>query len=68
MIPISSLKAKELLDKALKERMSMYWTTQYQLQQEKTVVGLPTLKDVDIQTIHEAFQVFLKITRFIPIS
>ena len=36
--------------------MSMYWTTQYQLQKEKTIVGLPTLKDVDIQTIHEAFQ------------
>ena len=37
--------------------MDMFWTTQYQMRKEETITGLPTLKDVDIQTIHEAFQV-----------
>ena len=27
------------------------------MRKEETITGLPTLKDVDIQTIHEAFQV-----------
>ena len=36
--------------------MSMYWTTAYGLQKEKAEVGLPTLKETEITTIHEAFQ------------
>ena len=48
--------AKQLLDKALKERMNMFWTTAYGLQKEKSEVGLPTLKETELTTIHEAFQ------------
>jgi len=36
--------------------MSLFWTTAYGLRTEKAEVGLPTLKDNDITTIHEAFQ------------
>ena len=39
--------------------MSLYWTTAYGLRTEKAEVGLPTLKDNDITTIHEAFQVLV---------
>ena len=36
--------------------MSIYWTTAYGLRKEKAEVGLPTLKETEISTIHEAFQ------------
>ena len=39
--------------------MSLFWTTAYGLRTEKAEVGLPTLKDNDITTIHEAFQVLV---------
>ena len=44
------------MDNALKERMSIYWTSAYGLRKEKAEVGLPTLKETEIATIHESFQ------------
>ena len=36
--------------------MSIYWTSAYGLRKEKAEVGLPTLKETEIATIHESFQ------------
>ena len=44
--------------------MSMFWTTAYGLQKEKAEVGLPTMKETELTTIHEAFQVNLNLYLF----
>ena len=46
--------------------MSLFWTTAYGLRTEKAEVGLPTLKDNDITTIHEAFQVLVVFLFMVP--
>ena len=47
---------KELLDHALDERQEMWMAILHGGEEDTPMLGFPTLDEVDIKTVHEAYQ------------